>query len=95
MADRLYDLPPFERLGHMKELIDEARGGNTKLRNLLSNYYLRHPNKADRWLHARGNRQFFTIAQAANAYCWRYWGTHVSNVVYDRCDEPETGGGLS
>ena len=61
MADRLYDLPPFERLGHMKELIDDARGGNTKLRNLLSNYYLRHPNKADRWLHARGNRQFFTI----------------------------------
>ena len=69
MADRLYDLPPFERLGHMKELIDEARGGNTKLRNLLSNYYIRHPSKADRWLHARGNRQFFTIAQAANAYC--------------------------
>ena len=75
----------------MKELIDEARGGNTKLRNLLSNYYLRHPNKSDEWLYARGSRQYMTIAQAANAYCWKFWGTHVSDVVYDRCDEPETG----
>lgn len=91
MADRLYDLPPFERLGHLKELIDEARGGNTKLRNLLSNYYLRHPNKSDEWLHARGSRQYSTIAQAANAYCWEYWGTHVTDVAYNRCDEPETG----
>ena len=91
MADRFHDLPPFERLGHMKALIDEARGGNTKLRNLLSNYYLRHPNKPDEWLHARGSRQYMTIAQAANAYCWRFWGTHVTDVVYDRCDEPETG----
>ena len=91
MADRLYDLPPFERLGHMKALIDEAREGNTKLRNLLSNYYLRHPNKSDEWLYARGSRKYMTIAQAANAYCWKFWGIHVTAVVYDRCDEPETG----
>ena len=91
MADKLYDLPPFERLGHMKALIDEARGGNSHLRNLLSNYYLRHPNKTDHWLHARGNRQYFTIAQAANVYCWKYWGTNVTDVVYDRCHEPHTG----
>lgn len=91
MADSYYNLPPFERLGHMKELVDEARGGNSKLRNLLSNYYLRHPSESDKWLHARGSRGYGTIAQAANAYCWRYWGTHVTDVVYNRCDEPETG----
>jgi len=91
MADRLYDLPPFERLGHMKALIDEARGGNTQLRELLSNFRLRNPSNNERWLYARGSREYMTIAQAANAYCYRFWGTHVTNVVYDRCDEPEIG----
>lgn len=91
MADTLYDLPPFERLGHMKDLIDEARAGNAKLRKLLSNYRLRKPSQDEEWLYARGSRQYMTIAQAANAYCYCYWGTHVTDVVYDRCPEPETG----
>ena len=91
MADRLYNLPPSERLGHIKALIDEARTGNTQLRELLSNHRLRNPSDSERWLHARGSRQYCTIAQAANAYCFRFWGTHVTDVVYDRCDEPETG----
>ena len=91
MADRLYNLPPSERLGHMKALIDEAREGNTQLRELLSNYRLRNPSNNEKWLYARGSREYMTIAQAANAYCYRFWGTHVTNVVYDRCDEPEIG----
>jgi len=37
IGDMLYDLPPFERLGFMKVMIDEARAGNTQLRELLSN----------------------------------------------------------
>lgn len=32
MADVLYSLPPNRRLGHLQELISEAREGNTKLR---------------------------------------------------------------
>ena len=23
--------------------------------------------------------------------CWKHWGTHVTDVVYNRCDEPATG----
>ena len=91
MADTLYNLPPSERLGHMKTLIDEAREGNTQLRELLSNYRLRNPSNNEKWLYARGSREYMTIAQAANAYCYRFWGTHVTNVVYDRCDKPEIG----
>jgi len=92
IGDMLYDLPPFERLGFMKDMIDEARAGNTQLRELLSNYKLRHPNPVDEaWMFPRGNREYSTLAQAADRYCWRFWGTHVTNVVYCRCEEPDDG----
>ena len=92
IGDMLYDLPPFERLGFMKDMIDEARAGNTQLRELLSNYKLRHPNPVDEaWMFPRGNRGYCTLAQAADRYCWRFWGTHVTDVVYCRCEEPDDG----
>ena len=91
MADTLYGLPPFERLGYMKDLIDEARAGNTQLRELLTNYYLRNPPPECDYLYGQGKYFNYTIAQAANAYCWHFWGTHVNNVVRNKCDDPETG----
>ncbi|WP_170582921.1 hypothetical protein [Ruegeria arenilitoris] len=39
-AEILYSLPVSQRLGYMKELIDLARNGNQKLRNILTNKYL-------------------------------------------------------
>jgi len=88
----MYSLPHFERLGYMKDLIDEARAGNTQLRELLSNYKLRHPHPIDdSWMFTRGCRSYSTIAQAADRYCWKFWGTHVTDVVYCCCDEPYTG----
>ena len=92
MAATLYSLPPSERLGHMKVLIDEARAGNTQLREILSNHKLLHPDPfGDVWLFYRRSRSYCTIAQAANNYCKRYWKANVSDVVYCRCKEPETG----
>jgi hypothetical protein len=92
IGNMLYDLPPFERLGFMKDMIDEARAGNTQLRELLSNYKLRHPHPVDEaWMFPRGNREYCTLAQAADRYCWRFWGTHVTDVVYCRCEEPDDG----
>ena len=37
LAEVLYTLPPEKRLGFMQQLIDEARAGNTKLREVLTN----------------------------------------------------------
>ena len=92
LGDRLYDLPPTARLGYMKELIDMARAGNTQLREILSNWKLRHPDpENERWMFPRSNRVYSTIAQAAQAYCWKFWRANVDDVVYDRVDEPPTG----
>ena len=92
LGDHLYDLPPTARLGYMKELVDEARNGNTKLREILSNWKLRHPHpENDTWMFPRGRRAYSTIAQAAQSYCWKFWKANVDDVVYDRVDEPPTG----
>lgn len=92
MGERLYDLPPTARLGFMKELIDMARAGNTPLREILSNWKLRHPHpENDSWMFPRGRRSYSTIAQAAQAYCRKFWGANVDDVVYNRVDEPPTG----
>jgi hypothetical protein len=92
MAERLYSLPPFERLGYLKDLIDEARSGNTKLREILSNYKLLHPHpKNEKWMFPRKSRAYSTIAQAAHGYCWLFWKADVYDVVYNRAPEPEDG----
>lgn len=92
MGERLYTLHPSERLGHMQQLVEEARQGNTQLRELLSNWKLRHPNPVDEtWMFPRGSRSYSTIAQAAQAYCWHFWGANVDDVVYCRVPEPPTG----
>lgn len=92
MGERLYSLPPQERLGHMKALIDEARAGNTALREILSNWKLIHPNpQTERWLFPRGSPSYCTIAQAAQNYCKKFWRANVADVVYCRVPEPPTG----
>ena len=76
----------------MKALIDEARAGNTALREILSNWKLRHPNpQTERWLFPRGSPSYCTIAQAAQNYCKKFWHANVADVVYCRVPEPPTG----
>lgn len=92
MGETFYALPPQHRLGHMQELIREARDGNTQLRELLSNWKLRHPHpEHDSWMFPHGRRVYSTIAQEAQSYCLRFWGANVGDVVYDRVPEPPTG----
>lgn len=92
MGDRLYSLPPFERLGYIKGLIDNARSGNTKLREILSNYKLLHPDpENERWMLPRRCPEYSTIAQAAHLYCWKFWCADVRDVVYCRVPEPDDG----
>jgi len=92
MGERLYSLPPFERLGYLKDLIDDARSGNTKLREILSNYKLLRPNpQNEKWMFPRKSRAYSTIAQAAHGYCWLFWEADVYDVVYNLVPEPEDG----
>ena len=86
-------MPPAERLGFVKDLIDHARaGGDTQLRDILSNFKLLHPNpREDLFLFFRGKSHHLTIAQVASRYCRRFWKADVREVVYGRAPEPPTG----
>lgn len=92
MAETIYTLPPAERLGHMKMLIDEARSGNQTIKSVLSNKFLLEVSFDDYpWLFWHRSESYLTIAQGADAYCWRFWGAGVIEVVKGLVEEPETG----
>lgn len=92
LAEALYTVPPEKRLGFMQQLIGEARAGNTKLREVLTNQKLLRPNPIEeKHLFYRSESTFCTIAQAAQYYCKRYWKANVADVAYNRVEEPETG----
>lgn len=92
LSEQLYSLPPSERLGYLKDLIDLARRGETKLRSLLTNKYLLSAGVDEAWLFPRRcPRSYRTISQAANSYCIRFWNASIHKVVRKQIEEPETG----
>ena len=92
LAEVLYTLPPEKRLGFMQQLIGEARAGNTKLREVLTNQKLLRPNPIEeKHLFYRSDPAYCTIAHAAQYYCKRFWKANVADVAYNRVEEPETG----
>ena len=92
LAEELYSKPPSERLGHMKDLVDRARAGNTKLREILTNPILLKPDrKSKRLFHRRCPVSYYTIAQAADRYCRKFWKSGVVKVVRGIAPEPPTG----
>ena len=96
IAEELYTLPPERRLGFMQSLIAEARAGNTKLREVLTNQKLLRPNPLEeKHLFYRSEPTFCTIAQAAQYFCKRYWKANVADVAYNRVKEPDTGEAIS
>lgn len=93
LAEIIYVAPPAERLGLIKQLIDEARYGDDKqLRDILSNRYLlqAHPYREPYLFYLR-RRSYMTIAQIARNYCKRFWHADVKEVVYCRAPEPNDG----
>ncbi|MFN3723675.1 MAG: hypothetical protein ACK4VZ_11565 [Paracoccaceae bacterium] len=76
----------------MAALIDAARVHDAQLRNILSDPRLLGAGREDRGLfHRRAPGTYKTIAQAADAYCRKFWGHGVCAVIFARCPEPETG----
>ena len=83
---------PFGRLGLMQNYISMARGGNTKMREILSNYYLMKSDN-DYGNPYKGNRgrNYGSLAAACERYCRYYWNASAADVVYNRADEPDDG----
>ena len=94
LAETLYSLPPFERLGYLENLIQLARsGGCPRLRGILTNPQLIYPDTSKRFLFPRRRPEAYcTIAQAADRYCkWSQWQAGVASVVRGEVPEPDTG----
>lgn len=92
IGEALYALPLDQQLGYMQNLITQARNGDSKLRQILTNHKLLKPNPVrELWLFPYGTPMYCTIAQAAKRYCWKFWEADVSDVVYCRVAEPPTG----
>ena len=83
---------PFERLGLMQTYISMAREGNSKMREILSNSFLRSPKNdyGNPYKGIRG-RNFGSLAAACERYCRSYWNASSANVVYNRAEEPYDG----
>ncbi len=92
LAEMVYTAPPNKRLGLMSDLIRRARGGDRKLRNILTDPTLLRASPDDKSLFfRRAPASYRTIAQAADAYCRMFWGQGVRAVVSGECPEPPTG----
>ncbi|MBZ4023462.1 hypothetical protein CKO11_13445 [Rhodobacter sp. TJ_12] len=93
LAERLYTLPPSQRLGYMQTLIEEARSGaSPRLRRVLTMPKLLRASREDRHLFWRRSPESYrTIAQAADRYCRKFWGAGVVAVVRGKVPEPPTG----
>ena len=88
----LYSTPVERRLGFMADLVRQAREGNPTLRHILTNKYLLYAGADQSRLFYLGRPScYFTIAQAADRYCRKYWKAGVRDVVYGRVEEPPTG----
>ena len=93
LGEELYAIPPNQRLGLMKDLIDHARlGEDRQIQDILSNYVLLYPNPyQDFHLFPKRSRSYCTIAQAASNYCKRFWRKDVRLVVYNKVGYPYDG----
>lgn len=93
MAERLYTMPPGQRLGYVKEVVDLARSGRCpKVRKVLTLPALIRPDKSRKGLFwRRSPATYCTISQAADFYCRKFWGAGVVDVVRGVASEPSTG----
>ncbi|WP_435669654.1 hypothetical protein [Maritalea sp.] len=91
MTEKLYSMKPSERLGYIKGLIDEARSGNSDLREILTNKYILGAGPEQMRLFWRQCRAYPNIVKCANSYCRKFWNAGVIDVVKGIAPEPETG----
>jgi hypothetical protein len=93
MAETLYTMGPFDRLGYLEEVVQLARTGqSSKIRKILTSPTSLLPNPTKKHLFYRGMRSFSTISQAADRYCrMSPWNAGVVQVVRGEVPDPPTG----
>jgi len=92
LAATLFGIPPCERLGFLKTLVDAARSHDADLKSIFTDQTLLRASPNEPWLfHRRCPWSYPTISQAGNAYCRKFWNASVTEVVKGNVPEPDTG----
>lgn len=93
MAETMYSMPPFERLGYLEWIIQLAKSGQcSQVRKILTMPAMIYPSPEEKYLFYRGCRSFCTISQAADRYCRiSPWNAGVAQVVRGEVPNPPTG----
>jgi hypothetical protein len=72
----------------LEELIEGARAGNAKLREVLTNRLLWSPRRGDRIPRMKRYREVKTLGEIAHEYTRRVWGCSIMDAVHDRVAVP-------
>lgn len=73
---------------YLDDLIRDAREGNAKLREILTNPVLRSPGPGHRRRRLHRYMRFPTLGDYADEYTWETWGCSVIDAVRDDPKEP-------
>lgn len=84
LCERYYATKPADRPAYLEHLIDTARAGNGRMREVLSNLVLLKASEGRRATNLRSSRSYPTIAQEANQFTQETWGVHIRDAVRDQ-----------
>lgn len=65
----------------LREIIDAAEGGHGQLWTILTSKAFKHPHRHREYLFQGYDSQDETIAQMAEAYCWKNWGCSLEDAL--------------
>ena len=81
LCEFYYGIPPIDRERYLESLIDRAREGDTRIKQVLTCLYLLKPKEGSKVYNFRGSRAYPTIAQEASRFVQTRWGVSIRDAV--------------
>lgn len=91
LNETYYGTPPRDRLGLIKDWLDAARAGDTRLRRVLANPTFRQGHRDERNIYFRRCWAYSPVPLVADVFCLRLRNCRVWEWVNGTATEPETG----
>ena len=79
LCENYYGMKPADRPEYLEGLIDRAAGGDTKVRQVLTNVYLLRASQPKRSTNYRASRAYPTLAQEAHRFTSATWGVSIKD----------------
>ncbi|WP_147405487.1 hypothetical protein [Cereibacter sphaeroides] len=89
IAEDIYTLPPDQRFDYVSEIVNTARSGNARLRNILTNRVFRYPDpNKKRLFHRSCPASYFTASEVVEVFSRLVWSSGLTEVVYGEAFGP-------